>query len=192
MLEEIITNIKLQKNTDSIIKNQLEYCMLADVFSITNNTDMQNWSSQYLDIIILKLAKYKFLIAIDNVQFFNDDIVDLLDYICTGLIITKPCNTKFLLTFNMDYIKKDSKVSQFLSKYTSESSLTYAERIIGFKSSEECYEFLQEAFSIGEVFQKTDIEYIVKNLNRNPFYLEQMIYWLQEKQSNSDHSKYSV
>lgn len=182
MLEEIITNIKLQKNTDSIIKNQLEYCMLADVFSITNNTDMQNWSSQYLDIIILKLAKYKFLIAIDNVQFFNDDIVDLLDYICTGLIITKPCNTKFLLTFNMDYIKKDSKVSQFLSKYTSESSLTYAERIIGFKSSEECYEFLQEAFSIGEVFQKTDIEYIVKNLNRNPFYLEQMIYWLQEKQ----------
>ena len=130
----------------------------------------------------MKLAKCKFLIAIDNVQFFNNDIIDLLDSICTKLIITKPCNTKFLLTFNLDYIKKDSKVSQLLSKYTADSSLTYTEHITGFKSSEECYEFLQESFAIGEVFQKTDIENISKNLNRNPFYLEQMIYWLQEKQ----------
>lgn len=82
----------------------------------------------------------------------------------------------------MDYIIKDSKVSQFLSKYTSDTSLTYTEHITGFKSSQECYEFLQESFSIGDIFQKIDIEYIVKNLNRNPFYLEQMIYWLQEKQ----------
>lgn len=182
MLEEIIKTLKFQENNDLLIKKQPEYCMLADIFSVTNDLDMQNWVSQYLDIIILKLAKCKFLIAIDNVQFFNNDIIDLLDSICTKLIITKPCNTKFLLTFNLDYIKKDSKVSQLLSKYTADSSLTYTEHITGFKSSEECYEFLQESFAIGEVFQKTDIENISKNLNRNPFYLEQMIYWLQEKQ----------
>lgn len=182
MLEEIIKALKFQENSDSFIKKQPEYYMLADIFSVTNDLDMQNWVSQYLDLIILKLAKCKFLIAIDNVQFFNNDIIDLLDSICTELIITKPCNTKFLLTFNLDYIKKDSKVSKFLSKYTSDSSLTYTEHIMGFKSSEECYEFLQESFAIGEVFQKTDIEYMTKNLNRNPFYLEQMIYWLQEKQ----------
>lgn len=182
MLEEMIKAIKFQENNDSFIKKQPEYCMLADVFSVTDNTDMQKWLSQYLDLIVLKLAKCKFLIAIDNVQFFDNEIIDLLDSICTRLIITNPCNTKFLLTFNVDYIKKDSKVSRFLSKYTSDASLTYTEHITGFKNSQECYEFLQESFSIGEVFQKTDIEYIVKNLNRNPFYLEQMIYWLQEKQ----------
>lgn len=182
MLEEIIKAIRFQENNDSFIKKQPEYCMLADIFSIVDNTDMQKWISQYLDLIVLQLAKCKFLIAIDNVQFFNDEIIDLLDSICSRLIITNPCKTKFLFTFNVDYIKKDSKVSRLLSKYTSDGSLTYTEHITGFKSSEECYEFLQESFSIGEVFQKTDIECIVKNLNRNPFYLEQMIYWLQEKQ----------
>lgn len=183
MLEEMIKAIKFQENSDSFIQKQPEYCMLADVFSVTDNMDIQKWVGQYLDLIVLKLAKCKFLIAIDNVQFFDNEIIDLLDSICTRLIIAKPCNTKLLLTFNVDYIKKDSKVSRFLSKYTSDASLTYTEHITGFKDSQECYEFLQESFSIGAVFQKTDIEKIVKNLNKNPFYLEQMIYWLQEKQA---------
>lgn len=182
MLEEIIKGIKFQGNNDLFIKKQPEYHMLADVFSVTDTVTMQKWINQYIDLIVVKLAKCKFLIAIDNVQFLDNEIIDLLDFICTKLINIKPCNTKFLFTFNVDYIKKDSKASQFLSQYTSDDSLTCAEHITGFKSSQECYEFLQESFSIGEVFQRNDIEYIVKNLNRNPFYLEQMIYWLQEKQ----------
>lgn len=182
MLEEIIKEIKFQGNNDLFIKKQPEYHMLADVFSVTDTVTMQKWINQYIDLIVVKLAKCKFLIAIDNVQFLDNEIIDLLDFICTKLINIKPCNTKFLFTFNVDYIKKDSKASQFLSQYTSDDSLTCAEHITGFKSSQECYEFLQESFSIGEVFQRNDIEYIVKNLNRNPFYLEQMIYWLQEKQ----------
>lgn len=182
MLEEIIKEIKFQGNNDLFIKKQPKYHMLADVFSVTDTVTMQKWINQYIDLIVVKLAKCKFLIAIDNVQFLDNEIIDLLDFICTKLINIKPCNTKFLFTFNVDYIKKDSKASQFLSQYTSDDSLTCAEHITGFKSSQECYEFLQESFSIGEVFQRNDIEYIVKNLNRNPFYLEQMIYWLQEKQ----------
>ena len=182
MLEEIIKEIKFQGNNDLFIKKQPEYHMLADVFSVTDTVTMQKWINQYIDLIVVKLAKCKFLIAIDNVQFLDNEIIDLLDFICTKLINIKPCNTKFLFTFNVDYIKKDSKASQFLSQYTSDDSLTCAEHITGFKSSQECYEFLQESFSIGEVFQRNDIEYIVKNLNRNTFYLEQMIYWLQEKQ----------
>lgn len=182
MLEEIIKEIKFQGNNDLFIKKQPEYHMLADVFSVTDTVTMQKWINQYIDLIVVKLAKCKFLIAIDNVQFLDNEIIDLLDFICTKLINIKPCNTKFLFTFNVDYIKKDSKASQFLSQYTSDDSLTCVEHITGFKSSQECYEFLQESFSIGEVFQRNDIEYIVKNLNRNPFYLEQMIYWLQEKQ----------
>ena len=182
MLEEIIKEIKFQGNNDLFIKKQPEYHMLADVFSVTDTVTMQKWINQYIDLIVVKLAKCKFLIAIDNVQFLDNEIIDLLDFICTKLINIKPCNTKFLFTFNVDYIKKDSKASQFLSQYTSDDSLTCAEHITGFKSSQECYEFLQESFSIGEVFQRNDIEYIVKNLNRNPFYLEQMIDWLQEKQ----------
>lgn len=154
MLEEIIKEIKFQGNNDLFIKKQPEYHMLADVFSVTDTVTMQKWINQYIDLIVVKLAKCKFLIAIDNVQFLDNEIIDLLDFICTKLINIKPCNTKFLFTFNVDYIKKDSKASQFLSQYTSDDSLTCAEHITGFKSSQECYEFLQESFSIGEVFQR--------------------------------------
>lgn len=183
ILEEIVKILTFQEKDDSLIKEQPEYRMLGDIFNVTNDTDMKNWIDQYLDIVILKLAKCKFLIAIDNVQFFDDSILDLVDSICTKLSITKPCNTKFLFTFNVDYIKKDSKASLLLSKYTSNDSIAYAEHITGFKNSEECYEFMQETFSIGEILGKTDIDYVAKNSNKNPFYLEQMIYWLQEKQA---------
>lgn len=122
MLEEIIKEIKFQGNNDLFIKKQPEYHMLADVFSVTDTVTMQKWINQYIDLIVVKLAKCKFLIAIDNVQFLDNEIIDLLDFICTKLINIKPCNTKFLFTFNVDYIKKDSKASQFLSQYTSDDS----------------------------------------------------------------------
>lgn len=59
MLEEMIKTIKFLKNNDSFIKKP-EYCMLADIFSVTDSTDMQKWIGQYLDLIVLKLAKCKF------------------------------------------------------------------------------------------------------------------------------------
>ena len=44
MLEEIIKTLKFQENNDLLIKKQPEYCMLADIFSVTNDLDMQNWA----------------------------------------------------------------------------------------------------------------------------------------------------
>lgn len=61
VLEEIIKVLKFQENNDSFIKKQPEYCMLADIFNVTNDKDMQIWLNQYLDLIILKLSKCKFL-----------------------------------------------------------------------------------------------------------------------------------
>ena len=181
ILEEIIKVLKFQKNSDLYIKEQIEYAMLEDLFNVTNDKDMQKWVADYLDLICLRLANRKYLIAIDNIQFFNDPIVHLVDQIFTKLSNIKPCETKFLLTFNTDYITQDSVVSLFLSKYSSDVSHTYIEHIVGFRSPEECYEFLQETFSVGEIIQKKDIDQLARNLNKNPFYLEQMIYWLQER-----------
>lgn len=183
ILEEIIKILNFQKSDNLNIKIEPEYTMLEELFNVTNDKDMKSWIKKYLDLIILKLAKGKYLIAIDNVQFFNDTIIELVDRICIKLYGIKQCETKFLFTFNTDYIKQDSIVSLFLSKYSTDISLAYAEHITGFKSLEECYEFLQETFSIGEMISKNDIDQLAKNLNRNPFYLEQMIYWLQEKEA---------
>lgn len=179
-LEQIFKTLTFYKNEDAFLREQLEYHMLADVFTIDSDADMQNWLDQYLDLIVLKLAKNKFVIAIDNVQFFNDNILNLMDAICNQLISINPCRTKFLFIFNLDYITRNSTADVFLGNYTSNHSVCFSKHITGFKNSKECFEFLQETFSMGDIFQEAEMSNIAENLNKNPFYLEQMIYWLQD------------
>lgn len=155
--------------------------MLAEMFIINSDIDVQNWLDRYLNLIVLKLAKNKIIIAVDDMQFLNDSIFNLIDEICSRLVKIKPCNTKFLFIFNVDYIKRNSKADVFLGNYTSNSSISLTRHVTGFENSKECFEFLQEMFSIGDIFQKNELNTIAENLNKNPFYLEQMIYWLQDK-----------
>lgn len=181
-LEQIFKAVSFYENSNQFLSAQPEYRMLAEIFNINNNAEMQNWLNQYLNLIILKLAKNKFVIAVDNIQFLNESILDLIDDICNQLIRIKPCSTKFLFTFNIDYIKRDSKADIFLGNCTSNNMVSFTKHTKGFENSKECFEFLQEALSIGDIFQETEISNIAENMNKNPFFLEQMIYWLRDKQ----------
>lgn len=180
-LEQIFKAISFSENKNNFLSKQPEYCMLSEMFNINNDTDIQKWIDRYLNLIVMKLAKNKFIIAIDNVQFLNGDIINLLDNIYNRLIWIKPCSTKFLFTFNLDYIKRNSEADMFLGSCTSNNAVSFSKHICGFEDSKECFEFLQEVLSIGDVFQKSEVNYIAENMNKNPFYLEQMIYWLRDK-----------
>lgn len=179
-LENIYRILTFNGNNDPLLL-QPEYRMLADIFSVNNETGIKNWLDQYLQLVVLKFAKSKFVIAVDNVQFFSDSILSLIDDICNQLNNIKPCCSKFLFTFNVDYIKRNSKADILLGNYTSNHVVSLVKHIKGFENSKECFEFLQEVFSIGDIFQEKEIKNIAENLNQNPFYLEQMIYWLQDK-----------
>lgn len=182
-LEQIFKEVKFFDNNNQFLLAQPEYRMLAEIFSINSNAEMQNWLNQYLNLIILKLANNKFLFAVDNLQFLNERVLDLIDDICNQLIRIQACNTKFLFTFNIDYIKRDSKADIFLGNYTSNKMVSFTKHTKGFENSNECFEFLQEALCVGDIFQETEISNIAENMNKNPFFLEQMIYWLCDKQA---------
>lgn len=173
--------ISLEENIDLLNCNKIEYQMLISIFNINNCNDIHQWINNYLEIITLKLAEKRVLIAIDDIQFFNDEIIDLIDRICRKLIKLEQCKSRFLLVFNLDYIKRNSKADIFLGNYTKSESICLKKQVSGFENSKECFEFLQETFSIGSVFQNGEIEEISTNLNKNPFYLEQMIYWLRDE-----------
>lgn len=180
-MEHIFKAMAFSSDAGPFLTEQPEYRMLSEMFQINNTVDIKKWLKQYLNLIVLKLAKSKYIIAIDNFQFFSDDIIDLIDDICNQLINLQHCSTKFLFTFNVDYIKRNSKVDIFLGNYTSNHSISFVRHITGFANPQECFEFLQETLSIGDIFQTIEINDIAEKLNRNPFYLEQMIYWLQDK-----------
>lgn len=180
-MEQIFKAMAFCADDGLFLSEQPEYRMLAEMFQISSVDDMQKWLNQYLNLIVLKLAKKKFIIAVDNVQFFSDDIIDLIDDICNQLINIQHCSTNFLFTFNVDYIKRNSKADIFLCNYTSNQSVSFVRHITGFENAQECFEFLQETLSIGDIFQEIEINDIAENLNKNPFYLEQMIYWLLDK-----------
>ncbi|GAA6377418.1 hypothetical protein I230019B6_27790 [Firmicutes bacterium i23-0019-B6] len=180
VLEQILKVLTFANYNNSLLADRLEYHMLIEFLEKTD-ADIETWIDKYLDLILLKLSKKRLIITIDNIQFYDENIIDLLDNICMQLMNIYPCNTKFLLVFNTDYIARNSKVDLLLGKYASKKSVTYAKHVRGFENSSECYEFLQESFSIGNLFHKTEIDEISERLNKNPFYLEQMIYWLLEK-----------
>lgn len=137
---------------------------------------------KYIDIICQKLGQRKYLIAIDNIQFFDESIAYFLHKIISNRINSRNRNgTIFLLTFNTDYIKPDSLCMDLLLFLKENNPLLEKEKIIGFQSDKECEVYLQETLAIGTSMDENNIDAIIKKTDRNPFYLEQMVSWLYEK-----------
>ena len=111
-IEQIFKAATFCTDDDPFLTEQPEYRMIAEIFHIATTDDIQKWLNQYLNLVVLQLAKNKFIIAIDNIQFLRDDIIDLIDNICNQLINIPYCDTKFLFTFNLDYIKRNSCIFQ--------------------------------------------------------------------------------
>ena len=178
-LKELIEKITLNDMEDGFLEKKLEFHMLAELFNSGEN--LEEWINKYFDIITLKLSTKNYILSIDNLQFCDDKIINLIDRLCQKLILLTQCKTKFLFVLNVDYIRRNSPADLFLGKYTAKKQIVCSKQVIGFANSNECFEFLQETFSISNVLSKEEIATISDNLNKNPFYLEQMIYWLREK-----------
>lgn len=155
--------------------------MIKDFLSAQTSSQYITLIDKYIDILCNKLKQRKYLIAVDNVQFFDESIAYFFHKILSILINSRDGKKSlFLLTFNTDYMRTDSLCMELLLFLKERHPLLERERIIGFQSDDECEVYLQESLCIGDSMEKDDIEKIIKKTNRNPFYLEQMVLWLYE------------
>ncbi len=179
---EMFNKIAIDSSVCLDIKTLPAFHMIKDFMAADTTEKYIILIDKYIDIICEKIKQRKYMIAVDNVQFFDDSISYFFHKLILYFINSDGINrSRFLLTFNTDYIRTDSLCSELLLFLKETVPSFRAEKIIGFQSNNECEVYLQETLSIGDSFEKDDIEKIINKTNRNPFYLEQMIIWLHEK-----------
>lgn len=186
LTDEVVLNLFNKIAVDSSIsldvKTMPAFQMIKDFIDADTTQKYISLIDKYIDIIYEKLKQRKYLIAVDNVQFYDESISHFFHKILSRSINSKGINNCcFILTFNTDYIYADSLCSELLLFLKENPFLFRTEKIIGFRSNSECEIYLQETLSIGNSLEKEEIEKIINKSNHNPFYLEQMINWLHEK-----------
>lgn len=179
---KLFNKIAIDNSISLDVKTLPAFQMIKDFIDADTTEKYILLIDKYIDIICEKLKQRKYLIAIDNVQFYDESISYFLHKVILYFINANDINnSRFVLTFNTDYIRTDSLCSELLLFLKETTPFFRTEKIIGFQSNNECELYLQETLSIGKALEKEDIEKIINKTNRNPFYLEQMIIWLHEK-----------
>lgn len=178
MFHKIAINPSISLDTNTFSAFQ----MITDFLSANTTSKYIDLIYKYIDLLCYKLKQRKYLIAVDNVQFFDESIAYFFHKILSVLINSRDGKGSiFLLTFNTDYMSTDSLCTELLLFLKEHKPLLEIEKLTGFQTNEECEVYLQETLSIGNSMEKDDIQRIIEKTNRNPFYLEQMVLWLYEK-----------
>lgn len=175
-------------------KTSMAFQMIKDFINASTTDKYFSLIDKYIAIISEKLMQRKYLIAIDNMQFYDESIsyffYKVLSYIINS---QRPNLSRFLFTFNTDYIGADTLSSELLLFLTENSMKFCKKKIIGFQNGNECEVYLQEALSIGDSMEENEIKTIINKTNGNPLYLQQMVLWLYEKGVlNSRDNKYNI
>lgn len=179
---EMFNKIAIDSTIRLDVKTLPAFHMIKDFMAADTTEKYIVLIDKYIDIICEKIKQRKYMIAVDNVQFFDESISYFFHKAILYFINSNGINkSRFLLTFNTDYIRADSLCSDLLLFLKETTPFFRNEKVIGFQSDNECEVYLQETLSIGDSFEKDDIEKIINKTNRNPFYLEQMVIWLHEK-----------
>lgn len=182
--EEILNmfnKIAIDTSVSLDMKTFPAFRMITDFLSANTSSQYVSLIDKYIDVLCHKLKQRKYLIAVDNVQFFDESIAYFFHKILSNFINFRDGKGSiFLLTFNTDYIRTDTLCTELFIFLKEGHPKLQKEKIIGFQSDDECEVYLQETLSIGNSLEKDSIEKIIKKTNRNPLYLEQMVFWLYE------------
>lgn len=186
LTSEEVLNLFSKIATDAPVifdeKTSLAFQMIMDFMNAETTDRYILLIDKYINIICEKLMQRKYLIAIDNMQFYDESISYFFYKVISYIIHSHHENkSRFLFTFNTDYIRADSLLSEFLF-FLKEDSINLSEKKVkGFQLNNDCEVYLQETLSIGDSMEESDIITIVEKTNRNPLYLQQMVFWLYEK-----------
>lgn len=190
----ILNNIEFKNNVkiDAYVQNALE--MIKKFNSVNNSNDCINLIDKYIDIIYAKIASKKYLIAIDNVQFFDDSISYFFNKIIEHALISQTTNNScILLTFNLDYMTDKSCTSDLLATIQEKDTKIYAKKVTGFQNNLECEEYLQEVLNIGATIEREYINEIIDKTDMNPFFANQLVEHLYERRIlNKENGQYNI
>jgi predicted transcriptional regulator len=173
-------NKKCVENSDlsNNIKNAL---IMIHAFSReTNKKKMISLIDKYVEVIFERLSSQHILISVDNIQFFDETVLYLLEkLIMYGNNINRKCGFVLLGIFNTDYISVNSKVMQLLNHLRHLPQINIL-KLTGFSDNNEAVTFLLQLLNLNVDLENKYLLKIINVTGKNPFQIRQTVEWLQE------------
>lgn len=162
------------------IRNALT--MINDFSNVKSKEEMILLINRYIDVIFERLSKQHVLVSVDNIQFFDETVLYLIEMLIDrGANTNKKCGFALIGTFNVDYIPTNSRVMQLLYRLRFLSQIDSVE-LKGFANDGEASVFLLQLLNLSVDVETKYLMKIIDATGRNPFQIKQTITWLQEKQ----------
>lgn len=154
------------------------FTMISDFLAVQTDTEYKVLIDKYIDVLFEKLSTREYLLAIDNVQFFDKNALYFIqNLIYLGTNCNHTCKLSILLAINTDYLVGNLDAISLLNVL---KDFKQTEEIHGFNKIEECEEFLQELLSIGNSTNEMMRKQIIAKTNHNPYFIMQYVRWLDD------------
>lgn len=174
----IVQTSLLNRRTELDESIRVAFTMISDFFAAQTDAEYKMLIDKYITVIFEKLSSREYLLVIDNVQFFDKNIIYFIQkLIYLGVNSNHTCKLNILLAINTDYLAGNVDAIT-LSSVLKDFRLT--KEIHGFTKPEDCEEFLQELLLIGNATNEITRKKIITKANNNPYFITQYVRWLDD------------
>lgn len=144
------------------------------------NADIISIIDKYGIIIFEKLMSNKYVLVIDNLQYFDKSLIYFLEKLIS---YSKNCNRKNMLflalSINTDYLYKDSEASKIKNQfhYLDSTSVCYMKNIEvkGFETEGSSLEFIKQLLNIKNDCYDLLLKKVISKASYKPYYIESIV-----------------
>jgi hypothetical protein len=175
--EEIEYDVLVKRNKSPIFK------LLYDLKKLDTQGFDDSIFDPYIPILADKLARTKYCLAMDNVQFFPPLFVSLIEKL-VNLTLIRQKTSKYALvaSFNKDYFASNMNViSLYWLLKTQHTASVYFHTLEGFSQKNEDRLFLNQLLHCKKDFDSEYAERLLSKMDRNPGNIKHALEWMQQK-----------
>lgn len=161
--------------------SHIAFQMLREFTFADDKNSFLKLLDKYGEVIFERLCAQKFMLAIDNVQFFNEYMIYFLSYIIRlGVTTNRKCSLVIVAVFNTDYMSSNSNAMELLLSMKDLHKPFSNEKLRGFKDKEEARSFLVHLLSNNVDLVPIYLNKIIEKTGTNPFQIMQTLRWMQD------------
>lgn len=136
---------------------------------------------QYADRIFEHMIAQRYVLAIDNFQFFDSAMIYFVRKLVDLMTNTNRYNPTILMTtINTDYLGANSDASEFFIQCKALQEFFFMVRLTGFITTNESLIFIKELFPANVSLHERELIKILKRTGNNPLSIFQTIEWLKD------------
>lgn len=178
------------KNIDFLSDGQDDTISFASRILYKQNIDYDREWEKCSNFLITALQEDKYILLLDNIQHFDRISLQIIERTIKYLSQTNT-TTSVILGVNTDYIYKNSYFDEMFFRLkctvSNNSELYSLIELNGFETEDaelyirECLSYRPEEQNFSEIQYDKTIKKIVSHCNKNPFYLQQYLLFLEQE-----------